>query len=117
MAPNKVQSIWPPLIIANDSLELKKDAPFDVITVYLAGSTKSASSSPGFGYPPNPKRPFSLYKDTLYSFGIKIGTKVGIPIPKFKYYPSSISYAALFAILTLNAYLGSFKLASENPVF
>lgn len=74
---------WP-LIIANASLDEEYDAPMSAAIVYFVGSIKSGSSIPFIGKPLTPNIPFSPERVTLKSIGSIIGTRAGIPIPKFK---------------------------------
>lgn len=60
-APNMVMSRCPPLIIAKDSDDEKKDPPGSTVIVSLPAFIKSASSWPRLGYGPTPMTPFSAW--------------------------------------------------------
>jgi len=54
-----VISKWCPHIIKKESEELKNEAPGVTKTDSFPAFIKSGSSYPFFGYPPNPRIPFS----------------------------------------------------------
>lgn len=100
-APSIVMSKCPPLMMANDSEDEKKDPPGKTVIVYLPAFIKSASSCPRLGYGPTPITPFSACTFIWMLGGRQAGRRVGIPIPRFTLAPSKTYCAALFMIFIL----------------
>src|SRR3954449_5686961 len=84
--------------MANEVAESKTDAPGSRVTVCLPALIRSASSSPSRGNGPMPRMPFSLCKVTRTPGGRWFPTRVGMPMPRFTYCPSSSSSAAIEAM-------------------
>ena len=98
IAPRIARLMCPPRIMAKLSALEKKLAPGSAVTVCLPALIRSESSSSSVGKGPMPSRPFSLCSMTFTPCGMKLATRVGMPIPRLTYMPSRSSCAARAAI-------------------
>src|ERR1700681_3200637 len=81
-APRIDRSMWPPRIIANDCAREKKLDPGRVVMVCLPALMRSGSTWSSAGNGPMPSNPFSDCSVTVMSFGMKLATSVGMPMPR-----------------------------------
>jgi hypothetical protein len=94
IAPSMATSIRPLLIIPKLSWLPNVDAPLINVTVSLPALIRSGSSSPGLGYLPIPRIPFSDSSIISVPSGRNAGAARGMPIPRLTYMPSLSSCAA-----------------------
>mmetsp|Transcript_13791 Transcript_13791/g.35551 ORF Transcript_13791/g.35551 Transcript_13791/m.35551 type:complete len:343 (-) Transcript_13791:465-1493(-) len=97
-APSKVSCTLPARIMPNEVEDEKVDEPGIVVTVSFPALIMSGSSSPSRGYGPMPSSPFSDWSSMRTSGETKLDARVGIPMPRFTYMPSSNSIAARFTM-------------------
>ena len=98
IAPRMAIFIFPPRIIAKLVSDPKYEVRSNSVMVCFPAFIRSGSILSSVGNGPIPSIPFSDCSVTSTPSGIKLETKVGIPIPKFTYQPSCNSLAARSAI-------------------
>src|ERR1700743_75312 len=101
MAPSTATSRCSPRMIPKEVDDPKYAAPGNAVTVSLPALIRSASRSSRLGYGPTPRMPFSECRTTVTPSGMWFGIRVGIPMPRLTYWPSSNSAATRAAIPSL----------------
>ena len=103
MAPSTVSWTLRARIMPKDVALSKSDAPASAVMVCFPALMRSASSSPSKGKGPMPRIPFSDWNSTSIPWGMKLATRVGIPMPRLTYQPLRSSWAMRRAIPFLSS--------------